>query len=404
MKKIALIGNMNNNFYALTRYLRDAGYDAHLFYRMAMEHFQPKADCYEEVDESYCHKVNWLDHGFHNIDIQAVRNQLRDFSFYIGQGEEAAAAFYAGFNIDVYYPYGSDVYKYAHLPYEYKLKSKLASLFVSNSMRPTWSQMKRGTMAKYLGGAIKNARYIFADTTNAEYQERIEKLEYRGLFQNVGLPLIYAKDYEKLLNGFAPEFSHRHRADELRRTHDFILLYHGRQEWQTYHNAFTVKHTDYLIRGFAKYKHENSKAKACLVMLEYGTDVDASKNLVNTLGIEDAVFWFPKMYRKELMYLIRLSDVCCGEFAHSFLVFGTVIEAMLMKKPVITFRDDKLYSTYKELYPCYNSQTPIEICESIKAAINNPQERLMMGERANDWIKEYLLRRPFEKLLEVIEQ
>lgn len=30
--KIALIGNMNNNFFSITRYLRDLGCDAHLYY------------------------------------------------------------------------------------------------------------------------------------------------------------------------------------------------------------------------------------------------------------------------------------------------------------------------------------------------------------------------------------
>ena len=43
-KKIALIGNVNNNLFALMRHLRDLGYDAHLFHRPENDHFQPKAD------------------------------------------------------------------------------------------------------------------------------------------------------------------------------------------------------------------------------------------------------------------------------------------------------------------------------------------------------------------------
>lgn len=40
--KIALIDNMNNNFFAVTRYFRDLGIDAHLFLiQSESQHFTP---------------------------------------------------------------------------------------------------------------------------------------------------------------------------------------------------------------------------------------------------------------------------------------------------------------------------------------------------------------------------
>lgn len=405
MKKIALIGNMNNNFYALTRYLRDAGYDAHLFYRLAMEHFQPKADSYDDEYVGFCHEVDWLDKGFHNTDFEAVKKQLDGFDFYIGQGEEAAVAYCAGYRMNVYYPYGSDVYKYAHLPQEYKWKSKVAALVAPGPSRPTYKQMQKGTMAKYLKEAIVNAQYIFADATNEEYQDKIESLHYKGEFRNVGLPFLYQPEYEKLLNVDIPDLKYDAEIRELRGKYDFMVLYHGRQEWATYHNQFTGKNTDHLIRGFASYIKNDHNNNACLVMLEYGTDVEASKNLIKELEITDNVYWFPKMYRKELMNIIKHVDVCSGEFAHSFLVFGTVMEAMMMKKPVITYRNDNLYKDiYPELYPCFNARTAEAIATALSEAANHPGKAREIGEKAHKWVQDYFINKPLKELIQVIER
>jgi glycosyltransferase involved in cell wall biosynthesis len=183
------------------------------------------------------------------------------------------------------------------------------------------------------------------------------------------------------------------------------LLYHGRQEWKTYHNKFTCKNTDHLIRGFAKYVLDNPNAKACLVMLEYGSDVEGSKALIVELNIERNVKWFPKMYRKELMYIVKNADLCCGEFAHSFLIYGTVVEAMLMKKPIVTYRNDNYYSgIYSELYPCFNAREPGEIANVITFATNNKNQRVQIGEEANSWLKKYFIEYPLQQLLSVIEQ
>lgn len=404
MKRIALVGNMNNNFFAITRYLRDAGYDAHLFYRLAMEHFQPSADTFKEDYINYCHQVHWLDDGFHNVDAKEIKEALKGFDIYIGQGEEAAAAYLAGFNIDVYYPYGSDVYKYSYLPQEFKLLSKMKSLVVANDTRPTYKQMQRGTMAKYLRGAIVNAGHILAETTNEKFEEKLKGLQYKGIYENVPMPFIYVPEYDELRDADIA-FPAKNIIDSIRATHDFILLYHGRQEWKTYHNDFTGKNTHYLVQGFADHVKNNAASKSCLVMLEYGSDVMHTKELVKELGIEQNVFWLPKMYRKEIMYVIKQVDVCSGEFGYSYLTFGTIVEAMLMKKPVITYRDDSLYTAqYPKLYPCFNAREPHEIAAAITEAAQNPDETKAMGMAASEWIRKNFIAHPLQHLVNIIEQ
>lgn len=404
--RIALIGNMNNNFFAITRYLRDLGYDAHLFYRVGMEHFQPKADTYFLGYTGYCHEVQWLDKGFHNINRDEVVKALNGFGFYIGQGDEAAVANSCGFNMNVYYPYGSDVYKYAGLPAEYSFRDKLLSFFRSNSKnRITYAQMKKGTLAKHLRNAIVNAEYLLAEYTNEEFIRPMYDLNFKGKFEKVPMPFIYLKDYESLNNGFIPDVHWRTEIDQMRKAHDFILLYHGRQEWKTYYNKFTGKNTHHLIIGFAGFIKKRPNVNACLAMVEYGNDVHSSKELVTELGIEKYVRWFPKMYRKDIMYLIKNVDLCSGEFARSYLTFGTVIEAMLMKKPVINYREDNLYTdTYSELYPSLVAREPEEIAEAIAFAVDNPGEIIKMGEQACDWVKKYFIEQPVKFLQNLVEK
>ena len=104
-KRIALVGNMNNNFFAIARYLKDEGHNVHLFYRLGMDHFQPKADTFDLNYTSYCHEINWLKGStFYTIDEEAVKNDLQGFDIIIGQGDEAAIAAYCGFKTHIYYP------------------------------------------------------------------------------------------------------------------------------------------------------------------------------------------------------------------------------------------------------------------------------------------------------------
>ncbi len=57
MIKVALVDNMNNNFFAFARYLKDAGIDAHLYEipNNSMDHFKPQADTFEDVS-----KMKWI--------------------------------------------------------------------------------------------------------------------------------------------------------------------------------------------------------------------------------------------------------------------------------------------------------------------------------------------------------
>jgi len=405
-KKIALIGNMNNNFFAITRHLRDLGYDAHLFFRpvLGSEHFHPKSDTFKLEYKEFCHEVNWLDRGFERMQDDVIKNQIKGFDFYIGQGDEAAAAYKCGFNMDVYYPYGSDIYKYAYQPQKYSLKTKIIYPLRRGKYNVSREQLKQGPIAKYLRGVIVNADNILAEYTNEDYDKKIKGLNFKGTYNYVPMPFIYLNEYESIKDWTNADVHWKSIVNKIRQENDFLILYHGRQEWKTYHNEFTQKNTHYLIIGFANFIKKNPSVRAGLIMLEYGTDVAHSKKLIEQLGITKWVHWMPKMYRKDLMFLINSVDICCGQFDRSYLTFGAIVESMQMKKPIIHYRTDSLYADkYPCLYPMFNAHNAEQIENAIAKATSDPELLKKMGEDACQWIKTFFVQKPIEFLQSLIE-
>lgn len=402
MIKVALLGNMNNNFIALTRYLRDAGYEAHLFYLPVADHFRPIADSFTPI-ENYVHEVSWMRNNIHKIDEQAIRTQLADFNFFIGQGVEAAIAYKCGIRMDIYFPYGSDFYKYAWLYQHYSAKQILFKVLFNNG---NYRELRRGSQSKYVREVIKTARYVFLDKTNPEYEKKLIDIGLEGVYKNVAMPFLYLPQYQ---NRKYWDVHWKSLIDQIRGDNDLMLVYHGRHEWKDasdYHmNEFTTKNTHHVLIGFAQFLKANPDIKAALVTIEYGGDVENSKKLITKLGISKRVHWLPKMYRKDLMYLLKQADLGCGEFDRSYLTFGTIIEAMAIGTPVIHHRKDELYTEqYPELYPMYNAREPEEIAKALQYAYDNPAERKQMGLEAQAWVKKYFIDKPLTAITEIIEK
>ncbi|MFT4523796.1 MAG: glycosyltransferase involved in cell wall biosynthesis [Bacteroidia bacterium] len=403
MKRVALIGNMNNNFFAITRLLRDKGYDAHLYYRSLSEHFQPKSDTFSLNFYDYCHPIDWLDKSFELADFGRIKKEVAGFDFYIGQGDEAAFAKRAGINFNLYYPYGSDFYKYAYLPSKNSWKERVYMALVKGI---PLSKSRNGTVHKYIRKVIVDAENVFLDLTNPEYDQKLFDLNLKGEFEALPMPFIYPDEY---LNRTDWDTHWKSSIDALRHENEFIVLYHGRQEWKKAleysGNSFTNKNTHHLIIGFSKFVEKYPNIKAQLLMLDYGGDVANSKNLIEELNISNRVTWFPKMYRKDLMYLINNVDLCSGEFGKSYLTFGTIIEAMLMGKPIVHHRIDEYYSKkYSELYPMYNARSPEEIGNAIINAYEDPDARLQTGKKAQEWVLKYFIDNPLNELRKLIDK
>jgi hypothetical protein len=188
--------------------------------------------------------------------------------------------------------------------------------------------------------------------------------------------------------------------DRLRSEYELIVLYHGQHAWSRADEE--SKNTDHVLLGFAEFLREYPTLRSCLITVEYGPDVAASKALIAQLRLTDRVVWFPGMYRKDLMYLVSYSDLCCGEFNLSWLTGGTIVEALSMGKPLIHYRDDSLY-TNLPLYPVMNACEPGEIAAAIGSYVEDPGGVRKRGNEGALWVDEYVVRQPLDLICGLIE-
>jgi glycosyltransferase involved in cell wall biosynthesis len=406
LKRIALVGNMNNSFFAIARHLRDRGYEAHVFYRNMHEHFHPQTDTLNLSDLDFCHQVNDWGDAFHDeVLLSKIYNSLKGFDFFIGMGTEATMAYKAGIHFNIYIPYGSDIYLYAHQQQNYPLYVMLMAFFKINR-KVSYADRKKGTSAAFLKNAIANADYVLWDNANDEVDEKLKAIGLEGKLIRTSVPFVYPKQYINFKDSIPQDIHWGSFVNGLRTNNDFLMLYHGRQEWVKPGNEFESKHTHYLIEGFAKFLAKKPAGfNAKLLMLEYGFDVDASKELIKKLNIEKDVQWFPKMYRKDIMYILSKVNLACGEFNRSYISFGTIIEAMSIGVPIIHHREDALYvDSYESLYPMINAKTPQEIADALTTYAPQPEKLKQMGAAAKIWVDKYFIDQSIEKIVNIIEK
>jgi len=396
-KKIAIIGNMNNSSYPLLRYLLDAGYSTDLILlESEFLHFHPENDTFESVNiSSKNSKLSVFPSAFWEVDTKYVKDLLLPYDIIIGCGP--APAYLSRINriLDIFIPYGSDIY---YLPFKsVNLKTKCLKTIKEQFFK---YHQRRG---------IRMAAKVMMDYTNDSYESLFASLgiNHKRIFTNspyLYLPEFNPENVEKLtkFSKYYPIFS------ELRKENDILIFHHSRHEWNSdgkvdvERNSHT-KGNDKLIRAFASFLRK-TKANAHLVLFEYGTCVEMSKHLVKDLNIEDQVTWLPIMPRKEIMLGISLCDIGVGELDSSYYSYGCIYEFLAMAKPVIHYRDDKLYTKYySDMYPMFSARSEEEVEKYLYAYINDPDNFRKTGFKAHKWFVENAIEEPLREVIKIIE-
>jgi len=388
--KIACIGNMNNMYFSLIRYLRDHRQDVDLFlYNNEFDHFSPEADSFNDNYKGYTKRLSWGKwQDLSRISKDEIRDEFKEYSFIIACGTAPAFLNFAGLHIDIFVPYGGDLYD---LPF-FKLKRKFLSYY-------KFSHHQRA--------GIKDADHIVMDATNEYHSNRtFKRLGVESKRIEIGFPMIYMPQYElDNLETYYDECPCYQEFMEIREKHDLVVFHQARHVWKTFLNDFASKGNDKLIKGFAAFVKANLETKACMICFDYGVDVDASKELIGQLGIENNVFWFPKMKRKNLMVGLSLADIGTGQFFHSWLSSGTIYEPLVMSKPLIHYREDDLYKdVYPELYPVLNVKNEKDVTEKLNDYIKRPDYYKEMGVKGRHWFQEYVVDRSIEVYLGIINK
>lgn len=318
MLKVALINNMNNNFFALMRFLRDRGVDAHLFQIDELDgHFLPECDSFDSTQYlPYVHTIaNISFRDFFKLPfsyqlrkrLKTFKDRLVNFDIVIGCGGLAILE-WAGIKIDIFIPYGGDLYQSPFM-FEYSIKKHFPYSFL---------------MRRY----IKLQRQAIAKTRSIIAFASVDRHLYNALIQleeawiDWPIPMVYPlPDVNTGKWTFLKE-------------HDFILFSHTRHGWKT---ALDYKGNDKAIRAFAKFiKEQKVFKKPVMVLFEYGPDFTASKKLIQSLGIAAHVYWMPTMQRKYIYEGLKYASLVFDYFHDEVVSFGGVtFESFCCSKPVI---------------------------------------------------------------------
>ncbi|MBT5073835.1 MAG: hypothetical protein HOM63_08945 [Kordiimonadaceae bacterium] len=388
--RVALINNMNNCFFAIARHLRDRGIDAHLFVQKDIpEHFHPSADTFDDSYKNYTHYYEWS--GIDDLKetyIDTIRKDMEGYDFLIGCGDVPAFMRMAGLKLDLFIPYGADMF---YLPFfQFTHPKRILKIL---------------KLMKYQKQGINDTDALwFEPSHNLEFYSK--KIGYDRKIISSTIPIIYHKKDVDLTTATQSEKKLIHQFKNIRENNEIVIFHHSRHCWRDTREFISLKANNLLFEGLREFIDEYDDIKVKVITFEYGPDVDDSKTLIEKLGLEKNVSWFPKISRKILLQGIQLSDIGVAELYHSFLTYGAIGEFMACEVPVFAKRDDHLYNDqYPDLYPIYHADTVSEIKEALIEYIKNKSvsHKNSVGHKGYLWFQKHMIDTPVNKLIQLIE-
>lgn len=415
--KIGLIGNMNNNNFALLRYFRDLGADAHLLLyandgKWLLNHFKPEADTWSiEKWSPFIHQTDipnapvaalgfpfsWIlsyrslirakmglqDGWIHHVSTKQIRSAYDNYDVLIGSGISPATLSRVGMVLDIFYPYSTGV--------EF-LKSPE---FISrNAESGGVGRLVFNKIAKQQMMGIKAAKNVLS----AEFGITHNILLDIGIKPHLlAIPIIYI---EKELPE-APPTKDLSRVTAKVDGSEFTILHHSRLMWRkpaalsSQEWIKQSKNNDWLFHAFSALINQRKNLKARMIVVEYGPDVEATKKLAGELGISDLIDWLPVMGRRELLWLLSRVSVGVGEFYDlpRTIWGGTGWEVLASGKPLLqgmNFEEDEFDQVYgyppPPMLPVRKKE---DIMKHLLDMVGDPEKRIAIGHGAKEWFNRY---------------
>jgi len=328
--KVALLGNINNNNFAIMRYFRDLGVDAHLLLFSndgvgCLEHFKPQCDTFNLNKWSdFIHQTKIHNGPFHvlphsiqlflfsiyNLRNKVLKRNLRldslskfelikifdSYDKIITSGYGPAILNRIERPVSIFYPYAHGV-EGIHRIYAPQFKSFLSRMIFEYARYFQIKGLKRS-------GNILNAEIGLTQDVLVEL----------GLkFRNLAIPMVYVENDipHDIVEDDIVEI-----CNELKEC-EFSVLMHSRLAWNEetcQKNALYSKNNHWVIGAFAALKRIYPKLEVKLIILEYGPDIDNTKKLIEELNLGESTIWVKKTSRKNIMRLLQGVTLGCGEF------------------------------------------------------------------------------------------
>ena len=384
--KIALIDNMNNNFFSIARYFRDMGIQADLFLipNSTPILFLPENDSFDDVKKSEWIKFFPIGYGF--LDYIFPRNNIlkktfREYDKIIACGQSIGLLSRANVKVDLFIPYGADLFNFPIFQID-KVSRKITRFLPSLIMALLRS--------KYQKIGIKSAGATIINMNWGVAKEAIEKLNVK--FVNLPRLMIYENPNPTQVGIEVFDFISNS---------DFVVYSPTRHLWKTNSDPIKdfdkyggVKRNDKLITAFSKVIRNRLFKNPILVLFEYGTDVKYSKSLISDLNIKDFVIWLPEMPRKLMLGGMLKANFIADQFREgmSATSAGVTNEAILCGVPIISNTEGAIYDQHDPYYGCpiLQALTADEIYYYFHDYYEDKQKYIILGQSLKIWFEENL--------------
>ena len=369
--RVLCLGNMNNNFFSLVRYLRDRGHDAHLMpqgYEPA--HFDPSCDAGDDSHQTFMRRLDWPEPpSFTGLDLAAFRAMASSYDFVIGCGFAPALMHEAGLRLDLFLPYGSDLYE------------------VAFPGHPAYARIQEAQAQ-----GIRRARFVSYGSW-PPHLESLKRLGCAGEILNLVIPMVYTPSYDPArLRAGCRDTELGDRVLALREESDLLVVHPTRHVWKTASDPASMKGNDILVRGLRELIDARPDTRPGLALFEYGPDVEETRRLVESLGLRDRVAWFPTLPRRQVMAIMAHADAVATLFVVGGLICGSMSEGLLMGKPLLGFREDhKHRGQFPTIYEIMNAGTPEQVRDRLCEWYDDPQRHRAMGEAGRRWLMENII-------------
>jgi hypothetical protein len=376
MTRIALVGNMNNNNFAMMRHLRDLGADARLFlYSNEHDHFRPERDTADwDRWRPYVHELGISNGGrddFYRL-IGPIAARLSGFDAYLGNGIAPVLFERMGRRLDLFVPYceGCEFV----IEHEFSWGRPFASAY---------SLLRKIAMERAVRRSVDHV--ITANT----HEHSLATFRRLGKpTTNMFIPMLYDEGAADDAALDAPLKAAAERMDQA----SIAVFSHVSHFWKNLPVAHYMggvgKRNQWLIEGFARYVLGSGDRRALLVMVEYGPDVPASRDLIEELGIGDQVLWLPLMTRVEIMALIEHADIGGSEFA-GMLWGGAGWEFLAKGVPMLHYLEaPQAYALPdRPLPPFFN----VDSADAVAAVLSGHDRASLkrVGAEAAEWYRRY---------------
>ena len=159
-----------------------------------------------------------------------------------------------------------------------------------------------------------------------------------------------------------------------------------RQDWVSGHPDWS-KGNDRMIRALALARERGYDCR--LVLVAWGRDLEASRDLIAELELAEHVEWVAPMRKHDLWKRYLTSHAVVDQFLTPA-IGGVTFEAMALGRRVVTALDPVVTEEFfGERPPVLVAETPEEIAAALCRVAADPADEAGLGEAARDWFRRY---------------